>query len=170
MSAPVPAHLTHLLTVTGSDGWLTGKIACPCGHEWGKLRVVADVVNGGRLLRTKETESGFFLRVEWVCAHCGESHLLFDRGLHGYDGFVCGDGERAPAELLEEFVCPQCGGPFSAELALEVFDREEWSEEVSDDDRFSDEDYVNAFGWITLSLTCQSCGRSLERILDLETM
>ena len=49
--------------------------------------------------------------------------------------------------------------------------KEDFKEEcLSNNDAFTLQDWVNAFEWITISLSCKKCGLSDKEWLNLETM
>ncbi len=170
---PLPTHLKDTLIVDESkfDGHsLDGAIRCACGCEEIRLRFYGE--DRGDFLRVKKYQDDYGLRISGVCSRCGKSHELFDMAKHGYNGFVCGDGRPVADSDLEGYRCHGCGGSgFSVEMGIELEDLEQFIEEVVDyePEKYRPEDYVDAFDWVTISLKCKGCGKSLENWVNFET-
>ena len=107
-----------------------------------------------------------------VCKKCKKEFVLFDSGKHGWNGFVCGDDFLDREMPFEQFFCSECGkNTFSITIHISSPGKEDFEEEcLSNDDSFTLEDWVNAFDWITISLTCEKCGLTDKEWLDFETM
>lgn len=155
---PIPTHLQSILFPVGennSEYEVTGIIRCHCGCE----RFEISESNGGQILKT-------------VCKACKKEFVLFDGGKHGWDGFVCGDDFLDRETPFEQVCCRKCGeNDFGITLHIASQGKESFAEEcLAYDASFSSEDWVNAFEWISVSLSCASCGHSVKNWIDLETM
>lgn len=157
---PIPTHLQAILMPVGEDDGeyqVTGALRCSCGCE--EFRV--EWSNGRRLVRA-------------LCAACGREYLVFDEGRHGWDGFVCGsDGlDRTQPWQRERCACGE--DAFRVQVAIHSQGQDDFVAESGllqgPDDRFSPEDWVDAFEWITISLACPLCGAVQEGWVDAETM
>jgi len=158
MKLPIPTHLQNILIPIGesnSEREVTGKIRCTCGGEAFALRE-----SNGRQI------------VNAVCKACGREHLLFDQGKHGWDGFVCGADFLDREQPLQPYPCPECKKEsFGIVMRISSEGEQDFAEELlSHDGSFAREDWVNAFAWITVSLSCEECGHTDSEWLDLETM
>lgn len=170
---PIPTHLKDILVCDENDfdgERLKGKIRCICGCSDMKLKILAE--DCGENISVTDYKDGFGLRIVGICAECGKEFDLFDRAKHGYNGFVCHDGEAVEDTDLKPYACYKCGGDtFNVEMEFEIEDEEQFNEEVVDDapDEYKPEDFVNAFDWISMSLTCKKCGEKIENWIDYET-
>lgn len=158
MTFPIPTHLQTILIPVGeenSEFEVTGKIKCSCGSESFEL-----------------FESNDKQIVKVICKKCKKEFVLFDSGKHGWNGFVCGDDFLDREMPFKQFFCSECGeNTFSITIYISSQGKGDFAEEcLSDDDSFTLEDWVNAFDWITISLSCEKCGFADEEWLDLETM
>ena len=87
--------------------------------------------------------------------------------LQGYNGLVCGDFKTAPDDSLTDLICHKCGSTvFSITMDIEIEDKEQFIEECVNEypDRFSPDDYINSFDWITINVCCQKCSKRIEWI------
>ena len=155
---PIPKHLqTLLIPVGNSNGELevTGKIKCPCGSETVEI-----------------WESNDRQIVKIVCEKCKKEFVLFDSGKHGWNGFVCGDDFLDREMPFEKYSCSKCAeNIFSIVVRISSQGKEDFKEEcLSNNDAFTLGDWVNAFDWITISLSCIKCGLTDKEWLDMETM
>lgn len=156
LSLPIPVHLQKLLHPVGnnnSERKVDGKIICPCGNKH---------------FEVKESNSRQILKI--ICNDCKEEFVLFDSGKHGWDGYVCGVDFLDREKPLEQAFCPECGeGLFRIALHISSLGKEDFAEEcLANDASFSSEDWVNAFEWITISLSCTRCG--FNETMNFETM
>lgn len=158
MDLPIPTHLQPFLTPVGgknSEFEVTGKIVCPCGCE--KFQVFES--NGCHI-------------VKLICGQCGEEILILDSGKHGWDGFVCKDDFLDRTLPFQKYGCPRCKEDiFGVTVRISSQGKEDFQEEcLSNDDSFSEENWVDAFEWITISLSCEKCSFKDADWVDLETM
>ena len=158
MNLPIPTHLQPFLLPVGTDNdefEVTGIVRCPCNCEEFEVFECC-----GRHI------------VKLICKKCGREILLFDAGKHGWDGFVCQNDFLDRSEPPVKFTCPKCGSDaFRITVRISSQGKQDFEEEcLAHDDSFSIEDWVDAFEWITVSLSCGKCGREEDDWLDLETM
>ena len=101
------------------------------------------------------------------CLKCGRLIKIFDSHIDGYDA-NCED-ENTPKIIDKNnvkgkpFNCSRCkGNNFSISIKYEYPDEEELKE-------LGFKDISNAFTWITVSLTCNNCGKKYKRFIDFES-
>lgn len=166
MDHPIPTHLKNIFKVNenktdGSD--LNGDIVCECGCEHFSVLHNEDRKYDEALSYDEQ----YGLKVVAICNNCGRKHLIFDEASQGYSGFVCGEFRTAPDDSLTELVCSKCGtAVFSLTLDIETEDKEQFIEECVNEypDRFSPDDHIDAFDWITITVCCQNCALKDEWI------
>ena len=158
MELPVPKHLKEILFHIGNDNnefEVTGEIKCSCGNEYFEI-----------------WESNEQLIVKVICKQCKKEFVIFDSGRHGWNGFVCGDDFLNRELPYNKHHCPNCEeDSYKVIVHISSQGKEDFIDEcLSTDDSFSVEDWVDAFEWISVSLTCENCGELSEEWLDAETM
>ena len=162
----LPRHLRGLIAVNearSDNSSVTGQVRCPCGCEKMKLCCFG-------LESNNEEDWQFGVIVIAECAECGSDHLLLDQAVHGYDGFVCHSYKSVGQEKMKPVICEKCGAEvFRAEIGIETEDVGQFIEEVVNEypGEFSEADYVDAFGWFTMTVKCDKCGFEKE-LIDLE--
>lgn len=159
MELPIPTHLQQYLIPIGDENReyeVTGSIRCSCGNE--KFEVL---------------ESNNRHVIKLICTQCGKEILLFDAGKHGWNGFVC-DEERFidRTEPFQKYHCSKCNKDvYSIIVHIESQGKEDFIEEcVAFDDSFSEEDWIDGFECIAISLSCDECNFTEEDWVVLETM
>lgn len=167
---PIPTHLSEILIPCGkenNESSVNGVIRCSCGSKTFRIDSNNDTY--------ADDEYSFVIKA--ICSGCAKAYLIFDSKKHGWDGFVChGEwiGESAPDKVLTPHLCLKCKGDAHViELGISSQGKNDFIEEsgISDGDSvFKEEDWVNAFDWITVSLTCSVCGGKEKNWIDLETM
>lgn len=172
---PIPRHLQEIFRADmqlSDENHLEGIIKCTCGCSSFKIKTFSSSYRQERCIHVKKYKNGFALVLYSVCESCSKEWLLFDLSKHGYDGFVCHDGiEIAEDTKLKVYQCLECDGKsFGISFGIEVEDKEQFIEEVADEfpDEYVEEDYVDAFNWLTASLECRCCKGRLKRWLDIE--
>lgn len=132
-----------------------GKIKCSCGNEYFEIR-----------------ESNEQLMVKILCKQCKKEYVIFDSGKHGWNGFVCGDDFLNRELPYNKYHCSNCKEDcFKVLVHISSQGKEDFIDEcLSTDDSFSVEDWVDAFEWISISLTCENCGELSKEWMDAETM
>lgn len=169
MEYPVPRHLRGILRIDTkhSDAeQIRGDVVCKCGCERFRILHNADAPYNESLPYGEHDG----MKIKGICADCGAALLLLDAAIHGYDGFVCHDYKSAPESSLSPLKCSKCGQDiFGVRLDIEAEDKEQFIEECVSDapDEFAPEDYVDAFGWITVTVTCDAC-HAKDDWIDLE--
>jgi len=173
---PIPTHLKDCVLPAESkldESPLAGTVRCPCGGETFDLLFPGQthVWDKEVIPCTAEIDGRFFLLIRAVCKKCGKSHLLLDIDFHGWNGFVCHDAEQAahPRPPLVVWKCVKCGGSeHKAKIEVQSGGKEYCLGEADgaiDDDRWPD-----AFGWLTISITCADCGHTPKTWVSCETM
>ena len=158
MGLPVPTHLKDIFFPVGNDNnefEVTGEIKCSCGNEYFEI-----------------WESNEQLMVKILCKKCKKEYVIFDSGKHGWNGFVCGDDFLNRELPYNKYHCSNCKEDcFKILVHISSQGKEDFIDEcLSTDDSFSVEDWVDAFEWISISLTCENCGELSKEWLDAETM
>jgi len=106
--------------------------------------------------------------------NCIKEFLIFDDSKHGWNGFVCHDGVTAPDNELKPWGCLKCTGDIhSVKICIMSQGKQDFIEEVgivNEESEFSENDWVEAFEWITIGLTCFGCGYGDKKWIDYETM
>ncbi len=179
MNYPIPTHLKNILSVDKSktdNSNLNGRIKCDCGCEIFAVlqNENRDCENTENIIEYSEingfTVAGDGSKVIAVCKNCQKKHLIFDEAAQGYNGFVCGDFKSASDDSLVFLKCLKCNTSyFSMVLDIEIEDKEQFIEECVTvyPDRFSPDDYVDSFDWITITVCCDNC-KVKNEFLNLE--
>lgn len=163
---PIPTHLKDILTLLGEENdefQVYGSIKCECGCEAFHLLAYAD----------PEDDDNYISPLKAICKNCGEEYLIFDETKHGWNGFVCHDGNEIPDELLTEMHCPECDCDIhEIKVSISSQGKQDFIDEagIDSDSDMSEDDWVNAFEWISIGVKCLDCGYDNEEWLDLETM
>lgn len=174
MLLPIPDHLKEIFHPLGEENnefSVTGELVCTCGCSTFSLEYEGQVRDG--YLCEVNRGGHFHLAVYARCQDCGKEYLVFDENQHGWNGFVAGE-EVPPLPIRELYACKSCKENASRlVVGIESQGKEDFLEESGYGEPgcpFGEEDWVNAFEWITLSITCQKCGEKLPNWLDAETM
>lgn len=170
-----PKHLQKIIVPdpdsSAHDRLLHGKLHCTCGGNHFSIKTFASPLEN-KFLRVKEYKGNFSLCITAECAECKKEWLIFDYAKHGYDALMGSLTKRvSPDTPLEPWNCPMCKNSlFEMEITLETEDREEFAETIAEEDLdLTIDDCIEAFGWITVGLTCTGCTQKTENWLDLET-
>ncbi|MCL2102547.1 MAG: hypothetical protein FWH25_00750 [Syntrophorhabdaceae bacterium] len=172
---PIPKHLKDILAPGGdknSENRVDGVIRCFCGCESFYMKIFADVEEG--YPQVCEYEDDYALMVKAVCKDCSKDYLLFDDSKHGWNGFVCHDGVTVSDDELKIWQCTECESDIhNVEIRIMSQGKQDFIEEsgIADGETdFLEDDWVEAFGWITIGLKCCGCGNNDEKWIDYETM
>lgn len=132
------------------------------------------------IITLSQYEEVFYLVIKCKCKECGKNHLTFDNNLHGWNGFVCSEFEFKGYEnfLIERYektwLCPKCNNDaHKVSVTISSQGKDDFITEVLENSggtRFVEDDWVNAFEWITISLKCLKCGFEDREWIDYETM
>lgn len=176
---PIPTHLKEILQVDEAafkrnNHALDGKIQCTCGCDIMKLKIYAEQNEGNDYICVKHYKTDYGLRISGMCVSCKKTYDLFDMAKHGYNGFVCHDGEAVDDADLKDYYCPICQHDhFQAAISLELEDIEQFQEEVVEDlyleEQYAVEDFVDAFNWINIDIQCEKCGTIFKNWVNFET-
>lgn len=175
MIHPTPLHLRDTLLVdpaASDEHELNGSVRCPCGSAVHKLLYVADLCRDEAVpyLRVIEKPDGFFLRIGAQCTACAKVHLVFDDDFHGYNGYACADEDQRarPRPDYETYSCHRCKGVGHRILIGIVGDLAK-EDLVEDSDTLNESNGHEAFGWLTVEVTCNGCGYGPLPLVDYET-
>lgn len=177
---PIPTHLRNILIPRGENNEfdISGDIKCDCGNSKFVVSYIGNYQDG--IITLFQYLNAFYLVIKCKCTECSKVHLIFDNNLHGWDGFVCNQFEFKDNEnfLLERYEkdwsCPKCtNNTHKVSVAISSQGKDDFIAEVletAEDTRFVEDDWVNAFEWICISLKCLRCGSEDKKWIDYETM
>lgn len=171
---PIPRHLLKIFQpdLKNCDEYnLNGSIYCDCGCAAFHIKLFADFDNKN-IPHVKRYKDGWGLIVQAICRDCGQKWTIFDDSKHGYNGYVCHQAAAVPDSELKKFVCPDCkDSVFKINVSIEVEDKEQFLEEVVayEGDKFSEDDYMDAFDGIGIDIECLNCGEKEDGWIAYET-
>ena len=172
---PVPNHLKNVLVpraeIKDEEIFVAG-LRCQCGSEDFKLMYPGQTheYEGQIYPCTAEIDGNFFFVIKALCMACSMNHLLFDKHLHGWDGFMCHDIKNAslPRPPLVPWKCLSCGD-LSHKVTIKIAfeSKENFLEQARGE--FAEDRWPDAFQWIWMSIVCTNCGLKTESWVDYET-
>lgn len=157
MEYPIPKHIRDFFQLVGANNneyEAKGSIKCSCNSEI--FRVYQS--NGKRIVKV-------------ICHKCNKEIIIFDEGQHGWNGFVCKDDSLDRSQLFEKVRCKNCeADTFEVLVVISSQGKQDFIDEcTSNDDSFSEDDWVDGFEWISISLRCSE-GDYAEEWMECETM
>lgn len=180
---PIPTHLAGWLVSDpkrSDPKRLVGSLRCPCGGHSFELLYAAEKVENSEprikhladaFLRTLEKDGNYFFRLSARCTECSRELVVFDADFHGWNGYVCGTDEQrsVPRPANAAWTCLHCGGAQHAiSLMIDGEDRKTSLEEG--EGVLTKDNWFNAFGWLTVDVTCTACGNGPSSIVSYEAM
>ena len=174
MELPIPKHLKDYLVPVKekSDHYcVNGNIKCTCGNEKLVLMCVGEKSDDNRSLVSKEIRDYFCLVIKAICPDCNKEIMIFNDSLHGWEGFVCNEGNiiRLSNNSFSNWECEQCKQKkFNVELSIRSQGKEDFMEETGGN--FNEADWIEAFEWITININCAHCKNSFKEWISFETM
>ncbi|GAB5517721.1 hypothetical protein [Rhodopirellula baltica] len=172
---PTPSHLSDCIRRPSADNDeepLVAPVACPCGSEQFTFlypgQTAGDADNPYPVVAT--IDGKYFLVLRAAC-ECGQSHLLLDADLHGWNGYVCRAVAQAslPRPDLVPWSCVSCGGT-THKLTVRVSTHGEIDFAEETDGEFPPETWPDGFSWFSLDTECVDCGHTSDSLIDYETM
>ena len=109
--------------------------------------------------------------LEAVCSRCSQRILIFDSRKHGYNGLIAETEKNYATDFKtrKKSGCRKCGNDTS-EIIVKISN-------TGKDDLLSEQDgpvnnnnWEDAFDWLTVDLKCGGCGSVTKKYLDFETM
>lgn len=171
---PIPKHLTEILKPVGNHNnqfEVTGEIICDCGFQSFALKIVGNSseYDKHKEIWLKEIKGQYYLIVKAKCNNCQKEHLIFDDGFHGWNGFVCSmNAKDLPRPEAEVWKCNKCDATnHSLTVNIQSRGQEDFIENVGHD--FDHGDWIEAFGWITIKIVCNSCKETNIEWISHET-
>jgi hypothetical protein len=179
----VPSHLNECVVIQNwkpeddaqpeGRGYLSGLVRCSCGGEKFEFLFPGQthIYDGQEIPVAAEIDGEFFFVIKAQCTTCNKEHLIFDSHFHGWNGFVCHDPGKAslPHPRLVLWLCRKCGG--SVHNATIGFASEGKNDFIETTDGKIDEcKWMDAFGWLDMTLTCSACGNHVEPWVSYEAM
>ena len=172
---PAPKHLKNYVFPIDSikdDNVFLGAVHCSCGNETFELLYPGQTkdVNGLTIPCTAEFEGHYFFLVKAFCTRCEKEHLLFDKDLHGWDGFICHDEEQAslPRPPLIKWKCLSCNG-LEHRCFIRIYNQTKQEFVIEVGNEINENSWPNAFEWFSMSITCCKCKLETEAWIDYET-
>jgi ribosomal protein S27E len=173
---PIPKHLQKIFLPIGDaadEFEVTGRIICECSSENFSIEYVGESADytSDRVIKLKEINGSYFLIVKVKCTDCSREHLIFDDHFHGWNGFVCGEEEsfrKLPRPKGEIWHCKRCHRDnHSIVITINSKGQQDFIEEA---EGLNEDDWVEAFSWITIGIHCKSCDEANMSWISYETM
>jgi len=103
-----------------------------------------------------------------VCADCKKEILIFDCSKHGYDAFTSELEYSSSYKMKKKSSCRKCKSEtYKVSLKIQHSGKED---AISDGaPEINEENWQDAFDWITIDLECAGCGKINKSWLDFET-
>lgn len=157
MEYPIPKHIKDFFQLVGTNNnefEAKGSIKCYCGSETFSVY-----------------QSNNKMIVKLICQNCNKEIIVFDKGHHGWNGFVCKEDFLDRSQPFEKVICEKCEADTSGVLVMiSSQGKQDFIDEcMSNDDSFSEDDWVDGFEWINISLRCAECDYN-EEWMEHETM
>lgn len=157
MEYPIPKHIKDFFQLVGTNNnefEAKGNIKCSCCSE-------AFIVY----------QSNDKMIVKLICQKCNKEIIIFDEGRHGWNCFVCKDDFLDRAQPFEKVICEKCeADTFGVLVMISSQGKQDFIDEcTSNDDSFTEDDWVDGFEWINISLRCVACDYT-EEWMECETM
>ena len=172
---PIPKHLKQILKVNEQNNTefeVTGKIVCNCGCENFTIKYVGDnsFYKTENVIKVIEIEGNYYLIITVECEKCKSLHLIFDNDFHGWNGFVCGElSKELERPKTKNWKCIKCeNSNHKVIVKINSAGKEDFIEETEGD--FDENDWIEAFSWITISTECESCSEKNKEWISYETM
>ena len=105
------------------------------------------------------------------CAKCRKEILVLDSSKHGYDALIEEDKEKYSDsyKMKQKGACRKCKSQaYKVMVKISHTGKEHVMSE--DDPDITEENWAEAFDWITINLECSGCGKVTKDWIDLETM
>lgn len=159
-----------ILEERGNSYYFKPTYQLKCSNQsFFKVKIHANVsksIFGGTIFTCKEDGVG----ISAICNQCGKELEIFNSTKDGYDGYLLTD--KKVDFSYEEFYCLKCKqNDFTIEIEYEfdtdkaaIKELKETMEEVKK------EDITNTFGWISITIKCNHCGKVYKKIIDYECM
>ena len=157
---PIPTHLKEILIPIKKEPLnIFGNIKCICGCVHFKVMYT-------------EQDYGY---VKCICDSCNNEYLIFDSRKHGWDGYVCkGFSQVIETTKLRNYLCEECNSHiFHVNVTIFSQGRADFCRELKNEiaeGLFSQNEWVEAFERINISLTCTKCKKEILDFVDYETM
>ncbi len=157
-----PKHLKEIFRPTGRDD-TEGDIVCSCGCKTFGMKYYGEPYKG--YIRVHEVSHlRYGLVIKAVCTGCKKEWLLFDYGKHGYNGYICREGEGVVINdsELKDFTTAD-DDSFEVKIGFEIDDEEQFLEEVVEDPpegmSFTLDDRPDIWSWVVIDLKGAKSGK-----------
>jgi hypothetical protein len=173
---PVPSHLIECVVPKEStidESSLDAVVRCPCGSTLFELLYPGQKrdYDGEIVPCVAEIDGKFFFVIKARCMICQREHLLLDSDFHGWNGFICHDVEQAalPRPSLVAWNCLSCGAT-AHEASVQICTEGKADYVATVGKEFDVERWPDAFGWFSMAIKCNRCGKHTPEWISYETM
>lgn len=109
------------------------------------------------------------LVIKLKCAVCGKEYEIFNSSKHGYDGIISNKKYEGKIPMTKKRRCSSCNGEtYQVELTISNTGKKDLMEEGGE--YITEENWTTAFEWISVDLSCSTCGKKYKKWFDMETM
>ena len=120
-------------------------------------------------IQKKLKESSIPTVVKLKCAVCGKEYEIFNSSKHGYDGIISNKKYEGKIPMTKKRRCSSCNGEtYQVELTISNTGKKDLMEEGGE--YITEENWTTAFEWISVDLSCSTCGKKYKKWFDMETM
>jgi hypothetical protein len=170
---PIPKHLSEILKPIGSKNNefnVTGQIICTCNSTDFQIKLVGDKSDyeKEKVIKVKELSNNYFLIVKAVCEKCSKEHLVFDMDFLGWNS-LWEETKNIERPNTESWECKKCK-KHSHTLVVSIQSEGQEDFIKNSEVGVNKNDWVEAFGYITIGLKCNSCNEENEEWISFETM
>ena len=110
--------------------------------------------------------------VEAVCAECYKKIYIFNSAVNGYNGLLNSFKEKYKNDysVTKKPKCRKCGSEFY-KIKLHISNTGKTDLLIDQPcEHINEENWTNAFDWISIDLECSNCGKLTKRWFETETM
>jgi hypothetical protein len=170
---PIPKHLTEILKPIGNKNNefnVKGQITCTCNSTDFQIKLVGDAsfYEKEKVIKVIDINDNYFLIVKAVCDKCSREHLIFDMDFHGWNSLweETKNNERPNSDIWE---CNKCKKhSHTLVVSIQSEGQKDFIENSEDD--VDKNDWIEAFGYITIGIKCNSCNEENDEWISFETM
>jgi len=105
-----------------------------------------------------------------ICSKCSQQIVILDTRYHGYDAFAWQDTLKFNNNFKtkQKQKCRTCGNN-NSKITVKISSTGKDDLLAEGDGIINEENWQDAFDWITIDLECAGCGKITKKYLDLET-
>ncbi len=103
------------------------------------------------------------------CTHCEKEILIFDISKHGYNALTTNTKYLNNYKMQKKSSCRKCKNDiYKVHVKIDHMGKDDVLQEGSN--VISEENWVDAFDWITIDIECSKCGNISKSWVNLEVM